>query len=51
VVFHDALLVSSAPLGRVKYGAVHAAGRAMTDSFVGRYAQRLLSRRAPRAEA
>jgi CelD/BcsL family acetyltransferase involved in cellulose biosynthesis len=43
VMFHEALLFSKAPLGRVKYGAVSAAGRALTQSFVGR----LLSRRAP----
>jgi CelD/BcsL family acetyltransferase involved in cellulose biosynthesis len=44
VAFREALVVSST-LGQVKYGAFSAAGRAMGDSFVGRCAQRLLSRR------
>ena len=48
IAFREALLISPTALGRAKYGVISAAGRAMTESSVGRRAQRLLSRRAPR---
>ena len=48
IMFREALLVSTTALGRAKYGAFSAAGRARTDSFVGRHAQRLLARRVSR---
>lgn len=52
IPFREALIVSPSVLGRAKYEAFHAAERAMVESPVGRYAQRLLSRRAsPRAAA
>jgi CelD/BcsL family acetyltransferase involved in cellulose biosynthesis len=45
VAFREALVVSSTPLGQVKYGAFSTAERAMGASFVRRYAQRLFLRR------
>ncbi len=48
IPFREALLISPTALGRAKYGVISAAGRAMTESSVGRRAQRLLSRRSPR---
>jgi CelD/BcsL family acetyltransferase involved in cellulose biosynthesis len=47
IVFREALVVSPRALGRAKYHALLAAERAMDESAVGRYARRLLSRRAP----
>lgn len=46
VAFREALFISSRALGRAKYQVISAAGHAMSDSPVARYAQRLLSRRA-----
>ena len=46
IVFREALLVSPRALGRAKYHALLAADRAMDESAVGRYARRVLSRRA-----
>jgi CelD/BcsL family acetyltransferase involved in cellulose biosynthesis len=46
MAFREALLVSSNALGRTKYRAFDAAERAMSASVLGRYAQRLLARRA-----
>lgn len=48
IMFREALLVSTTALGRAKYGAFSAAGRARAESFVGRHAQRLLARRVSR---
>jgi CelD/BcsL family acetyltransferase involved in cellulose biosynthesis len=49
IAFREALLLSPTALGQAKYGMIHAAGRAMTESSVGRRAQHLLKRRAARA--
>jgi CelD/BcsL family acetyltransferase involved in cellulose biosynthesis len=48
LVFREAWIVSSSPLGRAKYQAFRAAERAIVASSAGRYARRLLSRRPAR---